>query len=538
MKPNSGVLGLMATVIMILMAGTSTLVPSVTGAVPVCIDDFCFDVPTDLEYVYGVRAADFDGNGLTDLYVRGNSKTYVKPFLVLQTGSNDFTLAQPTEAQRALASTLQNTSIAVYRDDFNFDAFLDFELENIDEVIPGAPDLIILTTRNDGETAESIVKEDARFDQTTDDIEFTLSNLDDVLNFFDGISCIQEIIPVPVPFEDEETGQVIIEYLPQLVTTCFPNSILPVFDGDFGIFCGGMSTYQSAIGLTASSAEATQVAKAQAESGRIIRTAQTVGRTVAGSSRAAAKPLAQRLVRSAAIRGAILILRGAAFVLEGAVVVLATPEVLIVGGAILLIAGGFYIFDRFVVDAKAQKIPRNKLRDAIVREAQELRPNYDPTADKYLMKPTCKPFEKVAAQTKAPNNVGSSKRLGDNLALAGCECPPGSAAHHMYKKKGGGPDGDAMRKCFEDAGINVDLAGNGICLPLNNEEDAIKSGKSGIASHQESGLHTNAQVTQMLRDCKAATEGLSGKNPGDPRFEAARRLLDAERARLSTFQFR
>jgi A nuclease family of the HNH/ENDO VII superfamily with conserved AHH len=123
---------------------------------------------------------------------------------------------------------------------------------------------------------------------------------------------------------------------------------------------------------------------------------------------------------------------------------------------------------------------------------------------------TFKPWQGQELELAPDQHDGDSTRLRENMKHKGWECPTGYKAHHIVNK------GDyikndvnyqALRDCLEQWGINIDAAGNGVCLP----GDTKTAAKDEAASHlgREKALHGPDVTQYMLEQCQSA---LSRKN--------------------------
>ena len=486
-------------------------------AVPICIDDLCVEVPTARDYSWQVRAADFNNNGSIDLYVSGGYMTYTAPFLIIQLSQQQFVIADPTPAQHAQARALAPSTLNVYREELNNDTFLDFWIENVDQVIPGVQELAVLTGFDDGSTAQRVlaVTPDGELDVLIDNIEFVLNNATELINLYNGQTCFIRTVYVPYQVYDPFYDMYVLRWIPVSWEECYPNRDHPIFSGDLGVFCGGMSTSFAANGGEAGARHATVEA---ARTGQIILD-HTIRPAVERTWAQAGAELGKRLLsRQAAKRVAIMLVLGT-------------------GGAAIAVGVAWTAYELYVfykeTSAERQRA-RSRRRDALVGVARVPAESYDPAKDPYKMKESCKPWDNVAAEQKAPSiNDGSSKRLSDNLKIAGCECPPRTQAHHMFKKRGGEQAGNDLRQCLDAAGIDIDASGNGVCLPIDEADEHILSGRTRIASHQGAGLERYEYYSGLARECVERTKNLSTQ---EQKRAAVRQLLDEVRHSLHNWR--
>lgn len=513
-------LGVLMITAMLCIAGV-TAPTSSAQAVPICIDDLCFDVPVPIDYAWTVHAADFDNNGLTDLYLRGGAHTFADEFIVSQTAALQFQVAIPTPAQRTTARSLPNSGVSVFREELNNDGFLDFYLENVDRVIPGAPDLLILTSFGQGKTPDQVIPipDGGELDLLIDNIEFTLTNLEQVMALFNGQTCVIWTVLIPHQYWDPYYDTYVIQWIPYSFQECYPNQNHPIFSGDLGVFCGGMSNYLVANG---GEAGARAAAEAAARNGQVV-----LDRTI----RPAVERIPGRVISSTVGRG---VARRAA--LRVAIVLVLAPAAPAVVAVVSTAALAWALYDawEFYQEVSAAAVPRPKRRDALVAQGTVPAESYDPQKDPYRMKQSCLPWDNVQAQTPAPTiNDGDSERLRLNLKTAGCECPQGTQAHHMFIKRGGDAYGIRLRACLNRAGINIDWAGNGICLPTSEADPHVEKGRTRIASHQGSGVHRYEYIQGLANECEARTDHLAN---ADDKYIAARRLLDEVRQSLHNWR--
>ena len=269
---------------------------------------------------------------------------------------------------------------------------------------------------------------------------------------------------------------------------------------------------------------AIDTAVARSTAGQVV-----IGSTIEASAERAAvqagvAAVRKQLIRRVALRVAVVLVAGVSSPVVGTVVTVAAA-------AYTIYAGARYIQERLRETANGKK----RGRDAMVQVADQNvpNPNYNPRTDKYRQKESCKPWESVA--TQASTSVwanGNSKVLKTNLKDAGCECPDGTQAHHIGAKRAGYAAGDRLRQCLQNGGIKVDWAGNGICLPTNDEDPEIVGGRTKIASHQNSGLHSVYFIEDLANQCEAASNGLSGA----AREQAVRDFLDRVRTSIHNYR--
>lgn len=494
-----------------------TLAPSPAQAVPICIDDLCIEVPTPNESGYNVRAADFNSDGRTDLYVTGGYRRAVKDFIVLQNApgpNGEFTfsvLATPSAAQRTQALALPMTGVAVYRTDLSGDGLFDFELENVDEVIPNAPDVIILTDRGQGDTPVKIIPETPEFLQLVESFEQILSQVDAVLNIYNSITCVPVIYYVPVYVYDPWYGEYgyygYYTYMPVYQEYCFPTSML--FYGHYQTFTASLNDLKSSLppGITSLvDGRLYDVLESRYGVDRVRMT-----RKLAQAIRTGLTAL--RYYRSAATVATVVLVADDATVV-GVADDVAIPVVLLsIGGA-------------FVIEASLEVL-LERIEDAGPQPVAEPAAEADP----YRVKSDCQPWgasrntSQIFARVGRPPNEWldpNSQRLRSNLDKAGCGCPPGTninAAHHIVAKKAGGAIGDQLRACLSVSGVDLDEAGNGVCLPTSD------NAKTRSLKHGAEGMHSNAYFQKLLDDCNTAYQN------GGP--QGVRNMLDGVRQKMA-----
>lgn len=483
------------------------LVAADANAVPICIDDICVEVPTPNDSGYNVRAGDFNSDGRTDLYVTGGYRRAVKDFILLQNAPNSsgeitFSISPspPTAAQRAQALSSPQTSVAVYRTDLSGDGLFDFHLENVDEVIPNAPDIIVLTNRGEGEMPVKVIEEDDDFLALVDDIERILEFADVILNVYNSLTCVPVFtyVPVYIPYTYYygEYGYYYYgyyTYVPYVYYSCVPTSIF--FYGHYQTFIGSMNDLMATFPSNITSfvdGELQAVLEARYGVDRVRWTRRLANAIRAGLT-------AVRYYRKAALV---------------ATTILVADDVTVVGVAddvaipvLVLSLGGSYIIEAAL----------DKAASALDDFAERVEAEVDPATDPYRVKNDCDPWG-ASQSTQIKARIGrppqdwldpSSERLRTNLDKAGCGCPPGknvNAAHHIVPKKGGGAIGDQARACLHNAGIDLDEAGNGVCLPTND------NAKTNAIKHSSEGMHSDAYYRAILDKCTNAYS--SGQSQG------------------------
>jgi hypothetical protein len=430
-----------------------------------------------------------------------------------------------------LSRSLPDSSIAVYREDLSNDGLADFVLENVDEEISGARDIIILTSRGEGKMPAKLIEQTPEFLDLVSRIESALENVNEMLSHYRGQTCAPQTVGIDWTCPDGEVvgGPTSIcnditespAPRPRIVVICSNNSLLPTYAGDYGIFCGGMSAFSSSTGTDVSSGSAAvEEALARARNGQVIRGSTGVMKTARDVDVLRNTLLRKRLLRRAAMTVAVGLFA------DDVTVVGVIDDI---GAVALLISAGYSLYQEAALEADLARINEAKIREV----AQDVA--YDPAKDPYRWREECQPWNDADVQQKAPTTAsGTSKRLRENLQLQGCECPPGTAAHHIAAKKAGGAGGDRLRVCLENAGINIDWAGNGICLPKNRNDRHIASGRSRIAGHDDSGLHKWSNIAALADACEAVSNHLP--QDSSARFEAVKNFLNQTRSSLHHYQ--
>jgi hypothetical protein len=108
---------------------------------------------------------------------------------------------------------------------------------------------------------------------------------------------------------------------------------------------------------------------------------------------------------------------------------------------------------------------------------------------------------------------GNSDRLRENMKHKGWECPSGYSAHHIASKgdyRQGDPNYGALRDCLKKWGINIDAAGNGVCLPGKTATAAQDTSFSHKG--REGNIHGPDVTLHMLEQCQSASSSKNMQN--------------------------
>jgi hypothetical protein len=514
----------------------SLSLPQSAQAVPICIDDLCVEVPTERDMGYEVRSGDFNNDSRTDLYVTGGYFRAVKDFIIAQdapdptSGAFNFSIvASPTETQRAAGKSAPLTSINVYRLDLSSDGLNDFQFENVEEVIPNAPNLIILTSKSTGNVPVKVIKEDEKFLDLVEQIEGALQNIDAIMDIYNQIVCVPILayvqysyqVWVPTgyfaPYPGGGYYQTYYTWIPvQLGQACWPISSY-FGGGPFKDFLDAMSEYKSTLppGVTMLAPQSVEAAEARVARAMRMRKWARVIRTAA---------TAYRYYRTAAI------ILGVAMIADDVTVIGVADDPAAV--AILASAGQAIIIEA-TLNATANHL------EAKIREDAEAPPAVDP----YAIKADCKPWDAVrraqqetAVIGRAPGTerLPDSARLRANMGKTGCDCPSGgglNAAHHIIRKDPGkvnDPTVVSAIACLNRNGIDVDEAGNGACLPTRDTR------QTSAFKHGEGGMHGARYNQAVLKRCEQAE--LDGGSDPVQRAQKVRDELDKIRQELATKQ--
>jgi hypothetical protein len=514
------------------MTALWALLPLPSQAMPICINDLCFDVPTAGDREYYVKAADFTGDGLVDLYVTGGYKRVVQDFIVAQQPGLQFSvLNAPTESQRQSAAGLSRTPVDVFRFDVTGDGILDFWLENIDEVIDDAPGLLITTTRGTGARPERIIKNDEEFEGLVDALETLFENVEDYQFVYNNTFCDYVYVWVPVydptnsygygpksPYNEfwgegpgfYESGYQVGQY-----------SYVPTLYG-YGCFRGkdffnarGQATLDAFNRLRATTAEPPfSPASYEKIFGKIgdPRRVRDIAKEASLIKRART---AKRFYRWGALVLATIL------VLDDSTGIGVSDDAFIVP---LLATAGRLALEEIALNTLLANLEKEPDLVAVAEPDPDTSVG-QPEPDPYRIRDTCMPNDPALVQ-KVGKPGGSARVLRGNMNLAGCTCETGqgNAAHHIVLKKGpkgqdGGKVGDALRACLKRSGIDIDSAANGACLPNTAGQ------KTKACRHGSESMHSRAYTRKLLDECLAAEQ------PGGRGMSA---VLDEARQKLST----
>jgi hypothetical protein len=445
---------------------------AVAGAtVPICIDDgLCIVIDPDTlnpahfkANRYWVKKADFNSDGYVDLYVTGKDDRAVGDFILYQQPQFKYTVGMPDTNQRAQANTAALTPIIVHRKDLTADGVFDFELQYVSEAIPDSPDIIVLTQKDVG-TPRLAIARDARFESLVTSIETVLANLEQLSWEYVRQHCSVTVLYIPpisaynvwdvVPMPGRIPGAAFAQgewdwmneaqswrYAPTVLSQCTNGAYL--FSPEGAELMQAVTRFQGGV---ASEARAAQVAN------NIIRKV-----AVQSAQRQIARAI---LLRNAAIAAS------AALIADDASVIGVIDDI----GLVVTVAMiGYAVYNEY----NYNRYVENNIADdfGIDPEPQE-------QPDPYEVKSDCKPWDaqvlanqRSAVLGRPSPKTAASWRLRKNLERAGCGCPPGyniNGAHHIIEKGDMSTDAQAARACLRSAGIDVDWAGNGICLPTND----------------------------------------------------------------------
>jgi len=424
---------------------------------------------------YYAKVADFNSDGRLDLFVTGQGDRAVPDFLVLQQPDWKFTIAAtPTAAQVQLAASAPVTSVTVVRTDYTSDGVLDFEFLNVDEAIPGAPGIIVLTQKWNG-TPKAAVARDARFEQLANALEAILGNFDQMAGLWRTSYCniFTIYLSLSPPFYLDRPYAGFVEgewswggtnwgYRPYVQQACFSGSM--VFSPEGREMMGAVMNFQ---GPAASEARAAQIVEQILTK---VRIQVSIGRAL--------------VIRTAAVEASAVIIAD-----DVSIVGVADDWGLIITAAMI----GYTVWEvnRYT-----------ELLNQQIGEDEGVNPQPAAQPDPYATKSGCNPWNAAAGQTAAAVGRPSPKqpaswRLRSNLEKTGCGCPQGNntnAAHHIIEKGGSTPDVIAARQCLSTAGIDVDWAGNGICLPTNDN--------APTNAFKHSQIHSGAYSKAMRKLCE------------------------------------
>lgn len=446
---------------------------AVAGAVvPICVDDgLCIVVDTDTlnpahfkANRYWVKKADFDGDGYIDLYVTGKDDRAVGDFILYQQPQFKYTVGMPDANRRAQASSAALTSIIVHRKDLTADGVFDFELQYVSEAIPDSPDIIVLTQKDVG-TPRVAVARDERFEQLVTSIETILANLEQLSYEYMRLHCSETLIYIPpisyynvwddVPTPGRIPSAAFAQgewdwmremeswrYAPPRVLTHCTNGYY-LFSPEGQEFMHAVTRFQGGV---ASEARAAQAAN------NIIRKV-----AVQSAQRGIARAI---LMRNAAVAAS------AVLVADDATLVGVVDDI----GLVVTVAMiGYAVYNEYNY---TRYVENN------IDEDFGINPEPLEQPDPYEVKSDCKPWDaqilssqRSAVLGRPSPKTAASWRLRKNLERAGCGCPPGkniNGAHHIIEKGDMSDDAVKARACLRSAGIDIDWAGNGICLPTND----------------------------------------------------------------------
>jgi len=459
---------------------------------------------------YYVRAGDINEDQLVDLFITGNSARAVGDFILQQQADHRFSIVNPTAAQRTTASAWATTDIGVFREDLNMDGYFDFILENVDEKIAGAPDLVVFTTRNQGTMPVKVVHVDAAFDQTLEQVEHLLLKPIETLLGLQNQQCYTLNIPILSTnwapsggppwggFWDDQWRRSYpsVSFVPYSYCTSSFFNFTPAAQN----LLGHASQFTSlGLGCTNNCGEATRT------------TARNAGYSVVISS------TALQVARWAFILTSVLVADDATVV--GVVDDLLIPATAAVaGGALVVYAGANAVAQGGDTDVGPTA---NSYTEVTTGDPFKLKPDCDPTD------PT-----KMSSQDLAGTGPGKSARLAKNLTTMGCGKPSGDAeAHHMVRKTAINTASAQSQALLRSLGIDIDEAANGVWLPRG--QNALTEARA----HLGGGMHSfeyDQAIWLRLKD--AALRG-GGGGPGAA--TAVRNELGVIRNELitNTFQF-
>jgi hypothetical protein len=113
-------------------------------------------------------------------------------------------------------------------------------------------------------------------------------------------------------------------------------------------------------------------------------------------------------------------------------------------------------------------------------------------------------FGENAPELAPDQHQGNATRLRRNMHKAGWDCPKGFATHHIANKgdppKSNNPDYKALRDCLAKWRVDIDSAGNGVCLP--NSAEAVAKDPAARHRGREGDIHGADITAYMLGICK------------------------------------